>query len=501
MNRLAIIHKLIIIVTLLVLINCQDGTFAESNTSYIYPPWKHTWGVRRATPFKLRLFAGNKTKFNNPQGLACVRMLVWEDTTTIGDDDEVTVYGVNSGDNCIIYNRSMFSLGIYGLDEDHEKMNRPWGIAADANGFVYVVDRGNARVLHLFNPGKGLEFRSVIGGPGDGEGQFIDPCGITLDNNRHIYVTDVALGRVTVFDASGEVLDTWNGLIEPDGIAAIGPDERWTFYRNDAFVIVVDSLHQRLRKYSMEGELLAEFSIEKHIPKLRDSTKQGNPSRHSRESGNDKEGFSYLHGDRTEKLKNIYFGYAVIDYHSQILVTDRNNGCLHKFDRNLQYLTSFGKSGRKEYQFDEPRGIALHRRFGQLFVAEREGAQYFWVAVDVPRFEAKVRVDSIWRDLDVDFTLTEPALCELDVLDNYGRFLTRIASRRRFPAGKNHLSWSMVIPRALPNDKSFPELPPQYQRGKRLPIGRYKLNGRFRAVYSSRKHFEREVEARFDLIE
>lgn len=436
-----------------------DG--GERNTTYVYPPWKHTWGVVRATPFKLRIFVGNKTHFNDPQGLAVVRLEAWEDTTRTGDDDEITAYGVNSGDNCIIYNRSMFSLGIYGLDPDHEKFNRPWGIAADVRGRVYVADRGNSRVVRLFNPGKGLEMVGTLGGPGDDPGCFVEPCGVALDHRGTVYVTDAALGRVTLFDDSGKVIDFWEGFDGPDGIAVAGHGETWSYMPRQTFVIVIDSLHQRVRKLSLDGELIAETN----------ASKWG--------------------------IDGAYLAYVTLDYHNQLIITDKRNGCLHKLDSNLNYLTSFGESGRGDYQFDEPRGVAIYRRFGQLIIAERLGAQYMWVAVDVQSFSARVISDSIWRDLRVDFELTEPAYCEMDVLDGFGRFIARLAKKRRCPVGKGHLVWGLRVPKSLPDGSSYSILPVEYQPGQMLPDGNYTVKARFRAIYSSREFFSKEVKARF----
>lgn len=453
--------KYLVCLCVAVLVGCPGETRTAQNTSYIYPPWKHTWGVRRATTFKLRVFLGNKTKFNNPQGVACVRLDAWEDSTVTGDDDEVTVYGVNSGDNCIIYNKSMYSLDIYGLEKNHEKLNNPWGIAADRHGNVYVADRGNSRVVRLFNPGDTLQYIASLGGFGDGVGMFIDPRGVALDTRGRVYVTDAELGRITVFDDSGQVVDSWQGFLEPDGIAVIGPDEPWVFHRGDEFIIVVDSLHQRIRKLSLDGRLEAEVNA------------------------------ASIPGDGN------YFGMPEIDYHSQVLITDKNNGCIHKFDRKMNYITKFGKTGSGDYEFDEPRGISIYRRLGQLFIAERGGAQYLWVAVDVPEFSAKVRSDSVWHDLDVDFFLSEPAFCTLELFDSYGRFLTRIVNKRLFQTGKQHLAWQMKIPTSVTGDKPSTELPAGFSQGELLPNGNYELRGKFRAMYSSREHYEREVTAKF----
>ena len=122
-----------------------------------------------------------------------------------------------------------------------------------------------------------------------------------------------------------------------------------------------------------------------------------------------------------------------------------------------------------------------------------------WVGVDVPSFEAEVVAGSAWRDLSIDFDLTEPAFCEMDVLDSYGRFVARISTSRRFIPGAGHLSWNLRVPKRLRKGVTLPTLPREYQRGEILPPGVYTVKARFRATYSSRKFFTREVETKFEM--
>ena len=88
-------------------------------------------------------------------------------------------------------------------------MNRPWGIAADSDGNVFVADRGNSRILHLKNNGKQLSFVKSIGKPGTENDSFLDPKGVALDSEGNIYVTDAALGRVTVLNRNGTFRHTY----------------------------------------------------------------------------------------------------------------------------------------------------------------------------------------------------------------------------------------------------------------------------------------------------
>jgi hypothetical protein len=56
--------------------------------------------------------------------------------------------------------------------------------------------------------------------------------------------------------------------------------------------------------------------------------------------------------------------------------------CILKYDHDLNLLDVFGSFGDGSKQFVEPRGIAIWKRFGQTFVAEKHGAQYYWVGTD-----------------------------------------------------------------------------------------------------------------------
>jgi hypothetical protein len=68
-----------------------------------------------------------------------------------------------------------------------------------------------------------------------------------------------------------------------------------------------------------------------------------------------------------------------VDYYHNVYVTDRDSHCILKYDRMLEYIAPFGTKGRDDNQFIEPRGIAIWKRFGQVFIAEKGGAQYYWV--------------------------------------------------------------------------------------------------------------------------
>jgi hypothetical protein len=444
---------------------CGDDPEQETPTTLVFPAYKHTYGIRKAGPTELFLFMGLRVKFRNPQGLACVRLDAWEDKENPHDDDEVTVYGVNSGQNNIIFNSSMWSLGVYGLDEDGEQqLKEPNGITANSRGDVYVADSGNHRIVRLFNPGDRLEFVRALGSEGGKPGQFRYPLQVTLDALNQLYVSDTGNHRIQVFnenDSLLKIIAASGQLLSPNGIAVAHRAEKYR-YQADNFIIVVDSIDQRISKLDFKGNVL----IRKNISDL-----------------------GYMRGT---------LEYVCLDYYNQILITDSWNHCIHKLDKNLNHILSFGQKGDDDHQFNEPRGIALYRRFGQLFVAEKSGAQYYWIGTDITRTEILEKENGILISLDI----TEPSFIYADIYDNSGHFVQRIANKHFvLTAGTHTLFWNLKIARKLPKDIEGSEilLSPVAGKQNKVSTGTYKLKIRAEATYSSRTYFSKEVEKEFTI--
>ena len=343
--------------------------------------------MHRVTQMHLTMRAGFRAKFDDPQGLAAVKMRAEDDTTTAKDDDELTVFGVNSGQDQIIYNTSLTAIAFYGTSgRGTGQFRRPTGIAADRSGLVVVADTGNDRLHVLWYADDHLEHRRFIQGDFAGA-RLLRPAGVALEAGE-IYVCDPENHRILVLDPEGNLRrvlaptqDGFPVLREPTAVAAIRARADFNFFGED-FVAVVDSGHTRLLQLSHEGRVLA----------VRRSSELGPQARR--------------------------FDWVAIDYHANVYCSDRS-GRLHKFDRKLHHLLSIGRPGKHDYEFDEPRGLGLYRRFGQLFVAERAGAQYLWTGTDVftPQLlDLAVGADSTWSG-EVRYFLTEYARVQLELVD------------------------------------------------------------------------------------
>ena len=209
---------------------------------------------------------------------------------------------------------------------------------------------------------------------------------------------------LAIFDLDGRLHASFyprkegESLVRPFSVAAVTEGDDWLYYR-DYYVVVVDSLGQRIWKLSPEGEVLGII-------------RYPNP-----EGG---------------------FGHVAVDYYGNIYATDPQHGYIHKFNRHLNYIVAFGESGEGHNQFDEPRGITICRRFGQVFISERAGAQYYWIGTDIIRFSAEnLTIDpSAGRlGIEVSFLLTEHSFISLHLEDEHGNERFQVLDEYLLPAG------------------------------------------------------------------
>ncbi len=400
------------------------------NPTLVYPPWKHTLGLRRVGQRHLDFYSGYRKTFKNPQGLAAVK-LDFNDAEGPGDDEELTIYGVNSGSGEIFYNKSMVSAGFFGaIGSGDAQFKDAVGIGADRSGNVVVADSGNRRVVVLRNVDNQLEWVRSFELLGRGI-----PVGIALEDSL-VYIADAESNRVFVADLFGRHIgDLGKGmLVRPFGVAVISRTD-WNYYGAN-FIVVTDSVKQRLVQMGPRGEIV-------EIRRYKDVS-------------DGKGGFNF----------------AAIDYYGNVYVTDTGAGCIYKFDRHLNYVTRVGCATGTKDDLVEPRGITIHRRFGQLFVAEKEGASYFWIGTDVKRLRCTASVRAGTVALDIEFHLTENSEVTLTLSNADGETVRTLLNEYTMRVGKHRDALS--IPEG--------DLP--------CPIANcvYFLEIEARATYSSRKY-------------
>ncbi len=407
---------------------------AERETSYVYPPFKHTLGMNRVGQMEMKLFLGPTARLVNPQGLAAVKLTSRDDPKTERDDDELSLLGVNSGLGQIIYNPTLYSVRSYGkVGSGEGEFLRPRGIAVDREGRVVVADTGNRRLVLLELGEEELHWRGSV----EVADRAFSPTDVAIAAGL-IWCCDFAGDRILRFDLDGEFKDEWplaegaDSLSGPLALAVQGDKDDWNRTRRFS-LLVVDREGQRVQIFDKNGSRRASSDL----PSLISS-----PGR---------------------------FGYPVIDLHGQVILPDSVQGRLVKLDPRLEPLAVVVHIDDDEDTLRHPNSLALYRRFGQLFIVESAGGTYAWTGTDVT--DARLFRDPEGKrpGFRLEYRLTEPSMVALLTVTAQGEEL--LLRERRKPAGRVR-DW-VLPPGDLPPDAALLiRARPTYSARKRLTVER-----------------------------
>jgi NHL repeat len=209
------------------------------------------------------------------------------------------------------------------------QLQRPMGVAVDAAGNAFVVDRENNRILKYDSSGN---FLSQFGSPGAGNGQLSDPRGIAITPTGNIWVTEVGNKRLQMFNAKGEYVRKFSyegGVLgqgkfaEPYGVAA-GPNE---------ILWVTDMVSNKVYRFKEDGTFL--------------NTVSGLPL-----------------------LTSLSFPTGIaVDAYGNAWVTEQDLDKVYQFDSSGKFVFSFGSSGSGNGQLNGPTGVAIAES-GNFFVLD-----------------------------------------------------------------------------------------------------------------------------------
>ena len=211
----------------------------------------------------------------------------------------------------------------------------PIDSAMSNSGRIYVLSRSferavsdSMRVTMLNEDG---EYFGVFGSAGIGDGQFRWPCGIAINDQNRVFVTDEYLNRVSVFNESGEFIKHWGSEGENEGMLN-GPSG--IVFDQDNNVLIADSRNHRIQKFTSDGEFLQSFG-------------------------------EYGNGDG---CLNLPWGLGV-DQQGEIFVADWGNDRIQRFTPNGEFVAKYGSPGRQEGELMKPAGVIVNQE-GYIYVAD-----------------------------------------------------------------------------------------------------------------------------------
>ncbi|MCK5240845.1 NHL repeat-containing protein [bacterium] len=357
----------------------------QKPTSLVYPPFWHTpFGIHRGTPELLKMFLGDRSILKEPQDLACTLLLSELENSRNTAEFQVTILGANAGQGHLIYNPDLTHLEVLGdRGESKRLFSYPLGTALHTDGSAYVTDPRHPAVFRLVLENKKLVPAGMLTPP---PGGWKQPWGVALDSQGSLYVSDAKRDQLFVYSPKGDLLQTIGPqlseqirLSQPGSLTVVDPLEPWSFY-HDGYIFVIDQSGKRLLRLDLAGR----------VQKVLEARKL------------------------TEQYPEFTFAWMELDYYENVWITDPVRSQIHKFNRQLAYLTSYGRVGNGDYRFEQPTGLAIHRHFGQVFVAEKNGAHYFWIGSDILR--AQVQQDATHPHLlRIEFFLTEPAWLTVEI--------------------------------------------------------------------------------------
>ena len=100
------------------------------------------------------------------------------------------------------------------------------------------------------------EYFGIYGGYGEGLGEFRWPTGMAADAEGNVYVSDEQNNRINIFSHEGDPIKHWGAagtnegqLMGPSGIA----------FDNEQNLVVADHLNNRIQKFSKDGTFIMSF--------------------------------------------------------------------------------------------------------------------------------------------------------------------------------------------------------------------------------------------------
>ena len=238
------------------------------------------------------------------------------------------------------------------------------GIAVCANGDIVVAEH-DGNCITIFNK-KGKKIRSI---KRTTLGEFNNPHGVAISNDRHILVTDKH--RLQKLTTDGVCVQSVGNGNHGDGSLEFNLPAGIAVHPTMGEIVVTDSINNRIQVFNG-----ADLSFSHTI-------RHGNITM-PWDIAVDSEGYLYITDIAThnahkftttgqyihtiDTINNSTWIYLAI-LHKHIYITDTHNNHVLIYDTNGTQLHSFGTRGSGEREFNGPRGITVDTS-GNVYVCD-----------------------------------------------------------------------------------------------------------------------------------
>jgi DNA-binding beta-propeller fold protein YncE len=208
----------------------------------------------------------------------------------------------------------------------------PQDFVLGPNEIVYVVSRGQEELgQRITRVSLNHDFLGQFGGFGYGDGQFVWPRSLDMDQENLLYVSDELTHRITKFDTEGAYQGHWG---EPgDGEGQLNGPSGLAFDKDDN-LYVVDSLNHRVQLFTKDGKFLTMWGG---------------------------------HGTADGQF-DLPWGICV-DRNGDVYVADWQNSRVQKFSPNGQFLRKFEATENGVGPIERPCGVAVDSD-GDVYVTD-----------------------------------------------------------------------------------------------------------------------------------
>lgn len=197
-------------------------------------------------------------------------------------------------------------------EETVDVFAKPYGIAADNSGRVYVTDIGRVWVIDL----KNRDYYFI--GEEPGVGRLSMPIGVATSSDGRVFVTDIAADRVFVY-LNGKTVAAIGQQGEFESASGVAIDEK------RELIYVVDSKKHIVNVYSLRD-----------YKKIRTIGKRGH-----------------------EKGELNFPTNIALDSQGRLYVVDTGNFRVQVFDSEGNLVRTYGQIGDVPGTFTRPKGIAI----------------------------------------------------------------------------------------------------------------------------------------------